>query len=149
MIEETGYCHGIENYSAHMEFRAPGESPFTLIDYFPKDFLVFLDESHLTIPQIRAMSVGDKARKESLINFGFRLPSAVDNRPLTFKEFFEKTGQRVHVSATPGELEQDLAMQEGGQEYIVEQLIRPTGLLEPEIEIRKTKNPNKINLKGA
>jgi excinuclease ABC subunit B len=140
MIEEAGYCHGIENYSAHMEFRKPGEAPFTLMDYFPKDFVVFLDESHLTLPQIRAMSVGDKARKESLINFGFRLPSALDNRPLTFQEFFEKTAARVHVSATPGEFEQDLAMQEGGQEYIVEQLIRPTGLLEPEIEIRETKN---------
>ena len=140
MIEETGYCHGIENYSAHMEFRAPGTAPFTLLDYFPENFLVFLDESHLTLPQLRAMSVGDKARKESLVRFGFRLPSAIDNRPLNFKEFFEKTGQRVHVSATPGELEQDLAMREGGQKYIVEQLIRPTGLLEPKIEIKSTKN---------
>ncbi|MCH7828794.1 excinuclease ABC subunit UvrB [Patescibacteria group bacterium] len=140
MIEETGYCHGIENYSRHMEFRAPGEPPFTLLDYFADDFLVFLDESHLTLSQLRAMSVGDRARKESLINFGFRLPSAVDNRPLNFKEFFGKTKQRIHVSATPGEFEQDLAIKEGGQEYIVEQLIRPTGLLEPEIEIKKTKN---------
>jgi len=140
MIEETGYCHGIENYSAHMEFRPQGEAPFTLLDYFPKDFVVFLDESHLTLSQLRAMSIGDKARKESLIRFGFRLPSAIDNRPLNFKEFFHKTKQRVHVSATPGEFEQDLAMQEGGQKYIVEQLIRPTGLLEPEIEIRKNKN---------
>jgi len=140
MIEETGYCHGIENYSRHMEFRAPGEPPFTLLDYFPRDFLVFVDESHLTLPQLRAMSQGDKARKESLINFGFRLPSALDNRPLNFKEFFDKTEQRIHVSATPGEFEQDLAMEEGGQEYIVEQLIRPTGLLEPEIEIKKTRN---------
>ncbi|MCH8244659.1 UvrB/UvrC motif-containing protein, partial [Patescibacteria group bacterium] len=140
MIEETGYCHGIENYSSHMEFRAPGEPPFTLLDYFPKDFLVFLDESHLTLPQLRAMSVGDKARKESLINFGFRLPSALDNRPLNFREFFGKTKQRIHASATPGEFEQDLAIKEGGQEYIVEQLLRPTGLLEPKIEIRKTTN---------
>jgi len=140
MIEETGYCHGIENYSAHMEFRAPGEAPFTLLDYFPKSFLVFLDESHLTLPQLRAMSVGDKARKESLINFGFRLPSAIDNRPLNFKEFFNKTKQRIHVSATPGEFEQDLAIEGGGQKYIVEQLLRPTGLLEPKIEIKKTKN---------
>jgi len=140
MIEETGYCHGIENYSRHMEFRAPGEPPFTLLDYFGDDFLVFLDESHLALPQLRAMSQGDRARKESLINFGFRLPSAVDNRPLNFKEFFNKTKQRIHVSATPGEFEQDLAMKEGGQEYIVEQLIRPTGLLEPVIEIKKTKN---------
>jgi len=140
MIEETGYCHGIENYSRHMEFRSPKTPPFTLLDYFPDNFLVFLDESHLTLPQLRAMSAGDKARKQSLINFGFRLPSALDNRPLTFSEFFDKTGQRIHVSATPGEFEQDLAMQEKGQEYIVEQIIRPTGLLEPVIEIRKTKN---------
>ncbi|MDP4007121.1 MAG: excinuclease ABC subunit UvrB [bacterium] len=140
MIEETGYCHGIENYSRHMEFRPPGEAPFTLLDYFPDDFLVFLDESHLTLSQLSAMSAGDKARKESLINFGFRLPSAIDNRPLNFKEFFGKTKQRIYVSATPREFEQDLAMQEGGQEYIVEQLIRPTGLLEPGIEVRGTKN---------
>jgi excinuclease ABC subunit B len=140
MIEETGYCHGIENYSRHMEFRSPEVPPFTLLDYFQDNFLVFLDESHLALPQLRAMSAGDKARKQSLINFGFRLPSALDNRPLTFSEFFDKTGQRIHVSATPGEFEQDLAMQEGGQEYIVEQIIRPTGLLEPVIEIRETKN---------
>ncbi len=140
MIEETGYCHGIENYSRHMEFRSPEVPPFTLLDYFQDNFLVFLDESHLALPQLRAMSAGDKARKQSLINFGFRLPSALDNRPLTFSEFFDKTGQRIHVSATPGEFEQDLAMQEGGQEYIVEQIIRPTGLLEPAIEIRETKN---------
>jgi len=140
MIEETGYCHGIENYSRHMEFRSPEVPPFTLLDYFQDNFLVFLDESHLALPQLRAMSAGDTARKQSLINFGFRLPSALDNRPLTFSEFFDKTGQRIHVSATPGEFEQDLAMQEGGQEYIVEQIIRPTGLLEPVIEIRETKN---------
>ena len=140
MIEETGYCHGIENYSRHMEFRSPEVPPFTLLDYFQDNFLVFLDESHLALPQLRAMSAGDKARKQSLINFGFRLPSALDNRPLTFSEFFDKTGQRIYVSATPGEFEQDLAMQEGGQEYIVEQIIRPTGLLEPAIEIRETKN---------
>lgn len=140
MMEETGYCHGIENYSRHMEFREPGAPPFTLLDYFPKDFLVILDESHLTIPQLRAMSVQDKARKQSLVNFGFRLPSAVDNRPLTFKEIMERTNQRVHVSATPGEFEQDLALEEGGRDYIVEQIIRPTGLLEPVIETRPTRN---------
>ena len=140
MIAETGYCHGIENYSRHLEFRSPGEPPFTLIDYFPKDLAVFLDESHLTLPQLRAMAVQDKARKQALVEHGFRLPSAVDNRPLTFKEFFEKTSQRVFVSATPGEFEQDLAMQEGGPDFIAEQLIRPTGLLEPKIEIRGTKN---------
>jgi excinuclease ABC subunit B len=123
-----------------MEFREPGAPPFTLLDYFAKDFVTILDESHLTLPQLRAMSVGDKARKESLVNFGFRLPSAVDNRPLNFKEFMGRTGQRVHVSATPGELEQDLAIQEGGRDYIAEQLIRPTGLLEPVIEVRPTKD---------
>ncbi|MDP2734660.1 MAG: DEAD/DEAH box helicase family protein, partial [bacterium] len=140
MIEETGYCHGIENYSRHMEFREPGAPPFTLLDYFAKDFVTILDESHLTLPQLRAMSAGDRARKESLVNFGFRLPSAVDNRPLNFKEFMGRTGQRVHVSATPGELEQDLAVKEGGRNYIAEQLIRPTGLLEPVIEVRPTKD---------
>jgi len=138
MIEETGYCHGIENYSRHMEFRDKGTPPFTLIDYFPKDFITILDESHLTIPQLRAMSVQDKARKESLVNFGFRLPSAIDNRPLMFREFLGKTGQRMHVSATPSEFELDLAIEEGGQDYIVEQVIRPTGLLEPKVEIRPT-----------
>tara|TARA_Y100000310_G_scaffold283194_1_gene305010 strand:- start:1597 stop:3606 length:2010 start_codon:yes stop_codon:yes gene_type:complete len=136
MIEETGYCHGIENYSRHMEFRNPGQAPFTLLDYFAKDFLVFVDESHLTLSQLKAMAVQDRARKQSLVDHGFRLPSAVDNRPLRFDEFFKKTTQRTYVSATPGEFEQDLAMEEGGQQYIVEQLIRPTGLLEPRIEIR-------------
>lgn len=138
MIEETGYCHGIENYSRHLDFREHNQAPFTLLDYFPKDFLVFLDESHLTFSQIRAMSIQDKVRKTSLVKHGFRLPSAIDNRPLTFQEFLAKTPQRISVSATPGEFEQDNAIQEGGRTYIVEQLVRPTGLLEPSIEIRKT-----------
>ena len=135
MMQEAGYCHGIENYSRHLEFRAPGTPPFTLLDYFPKDFLVFIDESHQTLSQIRAMAMQDKARKEVLITHGFRLPSALDNRPLTFKEFEERTPQKTYVSATPGNEEQ-----EKSGTHIVEQLIRPTGLLEPSIEIRPTKN---------
>ena len=142
MIEESGYCHGIENYSRHFEFREPGTSPFTLLDYFDKDALTFIDESHLTLSQLKAMSVQDKIRKQSLIQYGFRLPSALDNRPLTFSEFFGKAKKLVYVSATPGEYETDLAMQQqdGGLDAIVEQVIRPTGLCEPVIEIRKTKN---------
>ena len=142
MIEESGYCHGIENYSRHFEFREPGTPPFTLLDYFGDDALVFIDESHLTLPQLRAMSVQDKIRKRSLIQYGFRLPSAQDNRPLTFSEFFQKAKKFVYVSATPGEYETDLAMRQkdGGLHAIVEQIIRPTGLCEPAIEIRKTKN---------
>ncbi|MBI2644383.1 MAG: excinuclease ABC subunit UvrB [Candidatus Wildermuthbacteria bacterium] len=136
MIEESGYCHGIENYSRHMEFRAPGSAPFTLLDYFPDDFLVCIDESHLTIPQLRAMSVQDRIRKQTLIEHGFRLPSAIDNRPLAFKEFLAKASQLMYVSATPGEWEENQA----GREHIVEQLIRPTGLLEPAIAIKPTKN---------
>ena len=135
MIEEAGYCHGIENYSRHLEFRKPGQAPYTLIDYFPQEFLVFIDESHQTLPQLHAMAVQDRARKETLIEHGFRLPSAVDNRPLTFEEFSERTKQTTYVSATPSEKERKKA-----KGYIVEQLIRPTGLLEPSIEIRPTKN---------
>ncbi|MBI2647908.1 MAG: excinuclease ABC subunit UvrB [Candidatus Wildermuthbacteria bacterium] len=131
MIEETGYCHGIENYSRHMEFRSPGAPPFSLLDYFPDDFLVCIDESHLTIPQIRAMAVQDRIRKKSLIEYGFRLPSALDNRPLTFEEFEQSAKRVISVSATPGAYECERA--EG---HIVEQLIRPTGLLEPAIELR-------------
>ncbi|OHA76247.1 MAG: excinuclease ABC subunit B [Candidatus Wildermuthbacteria bacterium RIFCSPLOWO2_02_FULL_47_9c] len=133
LIEESGYCHGIENYSRHLEFRAPGSPPFTLLDYFQGDFLVFVDESHLTLPQMRAMAVQDRARKLALIEYGFRLPSAVDNRPLTFEEAFERIPQAVYVSATPGDYE----MQKS-KPHIAEQLIRPTGLLEPSIEIRPT-----------
>jgi excinuclease ABC subunit B len=135
MLRETGFCHGIENYSRYLEFRKPGQPPFALIDYFPKDFLIFIDESHITLPQIHAMAVQDKARKKTLIEYGFRLPSAVDNRPLTFNEFEEKINQAIYVSATPSEEEI-----EKSKKHIIEQLIRPTGLLEPKIEIRKTKD---------
>lgn len=136
MIEETGYCHGIENYSRHLEFRKPGEPPFTLLDYFQEDPLVFIDESHLTIPQLRAMANQDRARKESLVEYGFRLKSCFDNRPLTFEEFNKKVKQIIYVSATPDEYERKKAT----KKFIVEQLIRPTGLLEPSVEIRPTKN---------
>lgn len=130
MLRETGFCSGIENYSRIMSGRAPGEAPFTLLDYFPDDFVLFVDESHVTLPQVRAMYAGDRARKDNLINFGFRLPSAYDNRPLTFDEFYEKTGQKIFVSATPGPLEREKSAQ------IVEQVIRPTGLLDPLISVR-------------
>ena len=132
MLRETGFCKGIENYSAIMSDRKPGEPPFTLLDYFPDDFLLFVDESHVTLPQVRGMYGGDRSRKESLINFGFRLPSAYDNRPLTFDEFYSKIGQKVFVSATPGELEKEKSVQ------IAEQVIRPTGLLDPVISVRPT-----------
>lgn len=130
MLRETGFCKGIENYSRVMSGRPAGSAPFTLLNYFPDDFLLFVDESHVTLPQVRAMYGGDRARKESLINFGFRLPSAYDNRPLTFDEFYERTGQKIFVSATPGELEKEKSAQ------IAEQVIRPTGLLDPEISVR-------------
>ena len=136
MLKETGYCHGIENYSRHLEFRKPGEAPYTLINYFPSDFLIFIDESHITLPQLHAMATQDRARKETLIEYGFRLPSAIDNRPLTFEEFEERIDQVVYVSATPAEEEKKKA----GKKYIIEQIIRPTGLLEPSIEVRPTKN---------
>ena len=130
MMQELGYCTGIENYSRVISDRAPGSPPMTLIDYFPKDFLLFVDESHVTLPQVRAMYRGDRARKESLVDYGFRLPSAFDNRPLKFEEFSQRIGQRVYVSATPGDYERERAGQ------IAEQLIRPTGLLDPEIFVR-------------
>ncbi len=133
LIEESGYCHGIENYSRHLEFRAPGTPPFTLLDYFKGELLVLIDESHLTLPQMRAMAVQDRARKLALIEYGFRLPSAVDNRPLTFEETFERIPQAVYVSATPSDYELKKS-----KPHIAEQLIRPTGLLEPSIEIRPT-----------
>lgn len=132
MLRETGFCKGIENYSAIMSGRKPGEPPFTLLDYFPDDFILFVDESHVTLPQVRGMYGGDRSRKDSLINFGFRLPSAYDNRPLTFDEFYNKIGQKIFVSATPGEFERQKSMQ------IAEQVIRPTGLLDPEISVRPT-----------
>lgn len=130
MMEEMGYCTGIENYSRHMDKRKAGEAPFTLVNYFPKDFLLVIDESHVTLPQIRAMAHGDRARKEMLVNYGFRLPSAVDNRPLTFEEFNERIHQTIYISATPAAYELDQAAQ------VVEQIIRPTGLLDPKIEVR-------------
>lgn len=130
MLRETGFCKGIENYSRVMSGRAPGTAPFTLLNYFPDDFLLFVDESHVTLPQVRAMYGGDRARKESLINYGFRLPSAYDNRPLTFDEFYERTGQKIFVSATPGDFEKEKSSR------IAEQVIRPTGLLDPEISVR-------------
>ncbi len=132
MLRETGFCKGIENYSRVMSGREAGTAPFTLLDYFPDDFVLFVDESHVTLPQVRGMYGGDRSRKESLVNYGFRLPSAFDNRPLTFDEFYKKIGQKVFVSATPGELEKEKSSQ------IVEQLIRPTGLLDPEISVRPT-----------
>ena len=135
MIEESGYCHGIENYSRHFEFRNPGDPPYTLLDYFGDDFLMFVDESHLTLSQVRAMSQQDKVRKESLISHGFRLPSAIDNRPLTFEEVYKRVPQFVYVSATPGNFELEQAYP-----HIIEQLIRPTGLVEPSTEVRPTEN---------
>ena len=132
MLRETGFCKGIENYSRVMSGREPGSCPFTLLHYFPKDFILFIDESHVTVPQVRAMYAGDRARKESLVEFGFRLPSAFDNRPLKFDEFYDIVGQKIFVSATPGEFEREKSVQ------IVEQVIRPTGLLDPLISVRPT-----------
>ena len=134
MLQEMGFCNGIENYSRHMTARKPGERPFCLIDFFPKDFLVMVDESHATLPQIGGMFNGDKARKTTLVNFGFRLPSALDNRPQSFEEFQQVTGQTLYVSATPAEYEMKLST------VVAEQLIRPTGLIDPEIVLRPTKN---------
>jgi excinuclease ABC subunit B len=131
MLKEIGYCHGIENYSRHLSGRAPGEPPPTLFDYFPDDFLLVVDESHQSVPQVRGMHAGDRSRKQTLVDFGFRLPSALDNRPLTFNEFDARMGQRIYVSATPAPWELERT---GG--VIVEQLIRPTGLLDPVIEVR-------------
>ena len=129
-IREIGYCSGVENYSRVLAGRKPGSVPYTLLDYFPDDFLLFIDESHVTVPQVRGMSGGDSARKKNLIDYGFRLPSAYDNRPLRFEEFTEKKGQTVYVSATPGEYEKNCA------EAMAEQIIRPTGLLDPTVEVR-------------
>ena len=135
MMKETGFCQGIENYSRHISGRAPGSAPFTLFDYFPKDFLLLIDESHATIPQVKAMYNGDRARKESLVKYGFRLPSAFDNRPLTFAEFEDRINQVVFVSATPADYEK-----EHSKDNVVEQIIRPTGLLDPEIEVKPVEN---------
>ena len=133
MIREVGYCNGIENYSRYFDGRAPGTPPYTLTDFFPEDFIVFVDESHMTLPQIRAMYNGDKARKTNLVEYGFRLPAAFDNRPLKFDEFLERVPQMICVSATPGPYE----MSEAGQ--VVEQVIRPTGLLDPEVTVKPVK----------
>lgn len=134
MLRETGFCKGIENYSAVMSGRKPGQAPFTLIDYMPDDFLLFCDESHVMLPQVRGMYAGDRARKESLIEYGFRLPSALDNRPLTFDEFYKKINQVIFTSATPGQFEREHSAQ------IVEQVIRPTGLLDPIITVKPTED---------
>jgi excinuclease ABC subunit B len=135
MLKEVGYCHGIENYSRHLTGRSPGEPPPTLLDYLPKDHLMIIDESHVSMPQLRGMYWGDRSRKETLVEYGFRLPSAIDNRPLRFEEFEQRVDQRVYVSATPGPYELEAA---GGE--VVEQVIRPTGLMDPEIEVRPVKN---------
>lgn len=135
MMKEMGYCHGIENYSRHLSGRLPGEPPPTLLDYLPQDALIFVDESHQTIPQVRGMFHGDRSRKQVLVDYGFRLPSALDNRPLTFEEFEHRIGQVIYVSATPGPYE---LTKSGGE--VVEQIIRPTGLIDPETEVRPTRN---------
>ena len=135
MLSETGFCRGIENYSRHISLREEGETPTTLIDFFPKDFLLIVDESHVTIPQVRGMYNGDRARKQNLVDYGFRLPSALDNRPLKFEEFEKKLNQTIYVSATPGDYELNLV-----NNQTVNQIIRPTGLLDPIVEVRPTKN---------
>ena len=147
MLKETGFCHGIENYSRHLALRAEGETPSTLIDFFPKDFLLIVDESHVTIPQVRGMYNGDRMRKSTLVEYGFRLPSALDNRPLQFDEFENKLNQVIYVSATPGDYEMELV-----DNKVTEQIIRPTGLLDPKIEVRKTEGQiddliNEINIR--
>jgi excinuclease ABC subunit B len=134
MIKSVGYCHGIENYSRHFSGRLPGEPPPTLLDYFPRDYLLFIDESHVTVPQLHGMWHGDRSRKQNLVDYGFRLPSAMDNRPLKFDEFEGRTGQIIYVSATPGPYE--LTKSAG---VVVEQIIRPTGLIDPQVEIRPVK----------
>ncbi len=148
MLREIGFCTGIENYSRVLSGREPGSSPYTLLDYFPKDFLLFVDESHVTLPQVRGMYGGDRGRKENLVNFGFRLPSAFDNRPLNFNEFYDRINQAVFVSATPGDLEKEKS------KVIAEQVIRPTGLLDPEISVRPVEGQmddliSEINLRTA
>ncbi|MDR3675216.1 MAG: excinuclease ABC subunit UvrB [Acidobacteriota bacterium] len=135
MMKEMGYCHGIENYSRHLSGRLPGEPPPTLLDYLPQDALMFLDESHQSVPQLRGMYAGDRSRKQTLVEYGFRLPSALDNRPLSFEEFEHRVGQSTYVSATPGPYE---LTKTGGE--VVEQIIRPTGLIDPEVEVRPTRN---------
>ncbi|CAD7774698.1 MAG: UvrABC system protein B [Candidatus Methanoperedenaceae archaeon GB50] len=131
MMAELGYCHGIENYARYLDGRAPGEPPYTLLDYFPRDYLMFIDESHITVPQIRGMYVGDRSRKQTLVEYGWRLPSALDNRPLNFEEFEGRINQVIYVSATPGNYEKKKA-----KGRIIEQIIRPTGLMDPKIYVR-------------
>ncbi len=148
MLQETGFCKGIENYSRVMSGRPPGSAPFTLLNYFPDDFVLFVDESHVSIPQVRGMYGGDRSRKENLIEFGFRLPSAYDNRPLTFDEFYDRVGQKIFVSATPSDFEKQKSVQ------IVEQVIRPTGLLDPVITVKPTEGQiedliSEINIRTA
>ena len=135
MMREVGFCHGIENYSRHLDGRLAGQPPFTLLDYFPKDLLVVIDESHVTLPQVAGMFRGDRARKEVLVEYGFRLPSALDNRPLTFEEFEERVGQRLYVSATPAKQEI-----ERSKSRVIEQIVRPTGLVDPQIEVRPARH---------
>ena len=133
MLKEVGYCSGIENYSRQLDGRAPGSHPWTMIDFLPSDYLLILDESHMTVPQIRGMYNGDRARKETLVEYGFRLPSAMDNRPLKFEEFEQVMGSTIYTSATPSHYEMEHADQ------VVEQIIRPTGLVDPEVDVRPTK----------
>ena len=140
MMELNGYCSGIENYSRHLDHRKEGTRPYTLLDYFGDDYLIFIDESHITIPQMRGMYKGDRSRKDTLVQHGFRLPSAKDNRPLKYEEFNDLANQVVYVSATPNEYELEISSN------IVEQIIRPTGLLDPVIEIKPTKNQIDSNL---
>ena len=133
MLKETGFCNGVENYSRHLALREEGETPSCLIDFFPKDFLLVVDESHVTLPQVRGMYNGDRMRKQTLVDYGFRLPSALDNRPLKYDEFESKINQAIYISATPGDYE----LEKVDQHY-VEQIIRPTGLLDPTIEVKGT-----------
>ena len=130
MMKVLGYCSGIENYSRHVDGRRPGETPYTMLDYFPDDFVTFIDESHVTVPQIGGMANGDRARKQTLVDYGFRLPSAIDNRPLNFQEFLGKTGQTVFVSATPGPYEREVS------DSVADQIIRPTGLIDPPVTVK-------------
>src|SRR6185295_11157365 len=134
MLKELGFCNGIENYSRVLEGRPPGSHPFTLIDYFPDDFVVYIDESHQTVPQLGGMYEGDRSRKQTLVDYGFRLPSALDNRPQKFDEFMSITPQLLFVSATPGEFERSHSSK------VVEQIVRPTGIVDPAVEVRETRN---------
>src|SRR5258707_1588564 len=143
MMRTIGYCHGIENYSRHLSGRLPGEAPPTLLDYVPQDYLLFIDEPHQTVPQVRGMYHGDRARKETLVKYGFRMPSALDNRPLTFEEFENRTNQVIYVSATPAPYE---LTKSGG--VFVEQVIRPTGLVDPELVIRPLKGQVEDLMRG-